>query len=628
MVKVGIVAPNNLLNKVIDTLYSLKAIQIEEYEKSEDFDIGHPLKRGEELSELVIKTKSIASNADINLSNKEFQREKLQEENIRNEINNIYDELKNSIETIDFYKKSLLAIKQKSYHVAFEGLKFDSARSNDENSLFFCGFVKRDIEKTVRATSETSFILTKDVDGARLVFILAPKAKKAEITAILKENNFLGIEKDEIRKLMPSVKTQFVDMHTRTEGLNRELVKEEKTLKTRLSQIKKESEQFILNANEILEEEHEKCEAPLKFAASKNTHVISGWVPEKRFEKVKETLEEVTENKIFVNLIPLKEKELGPVLLNNPRPAKSFQFLIDLFAMPQYFEVDPTILMFLTFPLFFGFMLGDIGYGFLTFIIFALLRMKFNKGAVSQILNILMLSSVGTIIFGFIFGEFFGEEFIPYLHIELPHLLSRAHQINELLAVAIIIGILHVLFGLILGFINTYHHHGLKHAVYEKVGWILLIPLVNWILVYFFKVVEGVYATILNYTIPPIPILIAISIIGVVLIFMGEGALGIIELPSLLSNILSYARLMAVGLASVQLALIINENVGIMFNQGGVMIIFGILLLIIGHLINIILGLFGPFIHSLRLHYVEFFKRFYTGGGKKFIPFGEKQKLN
>ena len=91
------------------------------------------------------------------------------------------------------------------------------------------------------------------------------------------------------------------------------------------------------------------------------------------------------------------------------------------------------------------------------------------------------------------------------------------------------------------------------------------------------------------------------------------------------TNILSYARLMAIGLSSVVLAVIINDSAKEFFHQGGVFVLIGILILVVGHIINIMLGLLGSFLHSLRLHYVEFFSKFFHGGAKKYQPFGFKE---
>jgi V/A-type H+-transporting ATPase subunit I len=116
--------------------------------------------------------------------------------------------------------------------------------------------------------------------------------------------------------------------------------------------------------------------------------------------------------------------------------------------------------------------------------------------------------------------------------------------------------------------------------------------------------------------------------VAVVLILIGEGARGLIELPAIFSNIASYSRLMAVGVASAGLAIVTNELAGSLFSSGGVVGIgFGVIVLILGHLVNIALGILGSFIHGLRLNYVEFFGKFYEGGGKAYKPFGGDEDL-
>src|SRR3972149_7540462 len=162
---------------------------------------------------------------------------------------------------------------------------------------------------------------------------------------------------------------------------------------------------------------------------------------------------------------------------------------MDLYTLPSYKEIDPTFFMFLTFPIFFGMMLGDVGYGIVTLILFTLLKAKM-PGA-KNILNAFIIASIVSIGFGMVFGEYFGVEEFPHelgrsaisslpkgfvdafnmepeeIHGEiiypLPHLLSRSHQINELLAIAVLFGMVHILLGLAIGFVNVYKAHGLMH---------------------------------------------------------------------------------------------------------------------------------------------------------------------
>ena len=126
----------------------------------------------------------------------------------------------------------------------------------------------------------------------------------------------------------------------------------------------------------------------------------------------------------------------------------------------------------------------------------------------------------------------------------------------------------------------------------------------------------------------PLPLIgLILLIVGLILAVIGDGFTAIVEVPTmLLSNTLSYTRLFAVGASSAGIAYAFNTMGVQQFNAGGTGIIFCVIILFIGHFINILLGLIGPSLHSLRLHYVEFFIKFYEGGGNRFMPFGKRRR--
>jgi V/A-type H+-transporting ATPase subunit I len=281
---------------------------------------------------------------------------------------------------------------------------------------------------------------------------------------------------------------------------------------------------------------------------------------------------------------------------------------MNLYSLPSYLEADPTLIMFLTFPLFFGFMLGDVGYGLVTLALFYVASTKV-KGEAKALANALMVASLATILFGFVFGEFFGLEFIEH------PLLERATDISTMLLVTVVVGFIHINLGYVVGFFNVLKEHGLKDAILEKASWLVIeagmILAAAGQMGYIMS--EATYAGA------------AVFVLGIAMLLKGEGITGVIELPALFSNILSYTRLFAVGLASVSLALVINKFATQFMQQGGIYVPVAILVLLVGHTINIMLGILGPFLHSLRLHYVEFFTKFFKGGGERFIPFGYEE---
>ena len=396
----------------------------------------------------------------------------------------------------------------------------------------------------------------------------------------------------------------------KSEGEMARLQQKRSEIKKRIESLSNEYRGFLAAAEEFLSEQLEKSEAPLKFAATKNSFLIKGWIPSDKLKNSIERLEKSSKNRVYLHFEPAKKEEKVPIMLKNPKIAKPFEFFMDLYTMPVYREIDPTFIVFLTFPLLFGFMLGDIGYGLATLVLSIILKKSMPKA--KNFFNILIFASLATIFFGLVFGEFFGLEEIGSFH--LPHILSRAEDTSQLLYLAVAVGALHLNLGLVLGFINEFKSHGFMTALFAKGAWFVLEAGVVLIALSALKIISL-----------PAYFGITVILLSAAMLFKGEGVRGPIEMPSLFSNMLSYARLMAIGLSSVVLAMIVNDSAKGFFAKGGLLILAGILILVVGHTINIMLGLLGSFLHSLRLHYVEFFTKFFHGGAEKYRPFGAKE---
>lgn len=379
-----------------------------------------------------------------------------------------------------------------------------------------------------------------------------------------------------------------------------------KTAELELKRFREKNSQLLLDFEFSLKQLSEKAEAPMRFAASQNAAIINGWVPTRKLDDLKSKLAKSTEGKFHFESFETDDE--APVELNNPSVIGPFEFFLNLYSLPKHNELDPTILVFLTFPLFFGFMLGDIGYGLVSLLAFFGLRYALRKqeSELKLLSNILIVASLATIFFGFVFGEFFGAEIFEH------PILNRAHDINLMILVSVIVGAIHVNLGLLVGFYNELSKHGLMKAVFAKFSWII-----------FEAGVALVAADMILKVLPGAsPIGGVMILAALAMLYKAEGALGIIEIPAIFSNMLSYARLFAVGIASVLLAVVINDMAGALMKQGGFFMVAGIGVLIVGHLINLLLGIIGPFLQSMRLHYVEFFPKFYEGGGERYNPFG------
>jgi V/A-type H+/Na+-transporting ATPase subunit I len=368
----------------------------------------------------------------------------------------------------------------------------------------------------------------------------------------------------------------------------------------------KEHISFLTASEPVLALELLKAQAPLHFGTTKHITLVRGFIPTKRIQEFSQQLRQANINALL-ETTPAVE---APVALNNPKGAKDFESLIRLYTLPKYNEIDPTTLMAFTFPIFFGFMLGDIGYGLCALAAFITLKTMYPT--IKHFANIFIISAISTIIFGVIYGEIFGSESFAGIH--LTPLLHRTENIMLMFGIAIGIGIVHLNLGLLLGTYNE-RHDGWFFAVVKKGSWILL-------------QIGAVFLAAAYGALPfSVDVFIAwpTFILAIIGIWHGEKAKGLLELPMIFSNTLSYTRLVALGLASVYMAFVINQIAGDLFLKGGAWVILGVFILLAGHALNLVLGLLGPFLHSLRLHYVEFFTKFYEGGGKPYKPFGGEQ---
>ncbi len=392
-----------------------------------------------------------------------------------------------------------------------------------------------------------------------------------------------------------------------------ELTAEMTAINEQLAALSKDWYQELAVLNSVLTARNEELSAFTKFGQTDYTFVILGWVPKKQLKRTKNALKESFGGEVIVNDLKVSPEELdnAPTFYDNPRIVKPFEALSSLLSPPQYREIDPTPLIALFFPFFFGLMVGDIGYG-ICILGFALVMKQFwwkNHSTLKQLMNILIICSFPTMFFGYLFGEFFGNLGQMMGWIEPAVIggmsLDRINIIVPLLLFTIAIGVFHVFFGLVLGTINAATRRNKKHAC-EKVG--MLLALTS-IIVIILAVVEKIPTILLT---PGIILLI----VGIPLIMYGGGVAGAIEIMSAIGNILSYARLMAIGMASVVLALVANK----LGSSMGVVLV-GFLIAAMLHTLNVALCIFSPSLHALRLHIVEFYTKFYEGGGRQYAPF-------
>ena len=339
---------------------------------------------------------------------------------------------------------------------------------------------------------------------------------------------------------------------------------------------------------------------------------INGWMPLSDTDVLKKRLSFLFANQIVVEEKEILEEDLEhvPVMLKNPPYFKPFELLTRVLRLPTYTSLDPTPFIGIFFPVFFGMILGDAGYGVLLVALSAFLKKRFPKNAmVRDASQILFVSSIYSIFFGILYGEFFGD--LPHRLFGLePICIERRTAIVPMIYFTLTVGVVHILLGLVLGVITAYKKKTKKEAFFKIISIAVIICLII-VLGAFFDIFPDIIAQ---------PVILVILFLMPFLLFTG-GILAPLELLKSIGNIISYVRIMAIGLTSVLLAFMANHMAGLMGN-----IVIGIVVAVSLHLLNIVLGVFSPSIHSLRLHYVEFFSKFFEQGGREFEPLKKNDK--
>jgi len=341
---------------------------------------------------------------------------------------------------------------------------------------------------------------------------------------------------------------------------------------------------------------------------------IKGWIPaglKGEFERAIKSLDE----KAFVRFSEPKnyEYENVPVILKNSPPASYYQAFLEIYTPPVYKTVDPSTFIALFFPIYYGFMLGDAGYGIVGMFLFWLLSNAFKAGSLGYNLSMVyFINSIFATIFGLIFGEIFGDFGIK-LGIITP-MFHRTHEVIDLVLIAVGFGFFQLLLGMLIGFYNYLVLEHKKHAVFELGRFFAILGIL--ILLFSNLRLPGITPDWM-YGIPNGVGYAGIAslILGSLLTVYAEGPLGLIEIFSAFGNVLSYARLAAVGLASAILAEIANKFIELIPVPA-----FAILVALTFHILAFVLGIVDPTIQGMRLQFVEFFTKFYVPAMKLFRP--------
>jgi V/A-type H+/Na+-transporting ATPase subunit I len=392
------------------------------------------------------------------------------------------------------------------------------------------------------------------------------------------------------------------ELAERRKGLDREL----EDLAVRRREIVSAAAPELARARPAVEDRLLALAARERAATTARSFVLEGWVPTAGFGRLSRQLRDRFGESLVIEAVAQEEWQgaNAPVVLTNPRLFRPFEAVTRMMPLPAYGSIDPTPFVAVFFPMFFGLILCDFGYGAVLAVLALWLRRRGAPGSTLRaVAEILGACAAFTVAFGVAFGECFGDLGRRALGIR-PLLLDREESLMPFLGLAVAIGVVHISLGLVLGIVNTARGHP-RQAVGRGAALAMLAFIVVALLAAF-DVLPGGFFT---------PAVIALLLAFPVLV-IAEGIIAPIEFLSTLSNVLSYARIMALGTASVMMAMVANRLAG---SVGSVIV--GVLFGLLFHLVNFALGIFAPTIHGLRLHYVEFFGKFYSPGGQEYRPF-------
>ena len=399
---------------------------------------------------------------------------------------------------------------------------------------------------------------------------------------------------------------------------------ERNSVKSELRSVAEQWDDDILALKEQLENEKEKNEIFSAFVQTNDAYVLEAWVPVKDTEKVEQLVEKCSEGHCAFELIEVEgtDDEDVPVLQQNGWYAKPFEYLVDMYSPVRYNELDPTIFVAITFPLFFGFCLTDAAYGLVVAAIGVVLLKGLGK--IKESMHsfgwILIWSGLWAVILGLITNGCIGDFPERIAGFRLPTVYGPVEAFKHpdtILLIAIAIGLVYVNIGFIIGAIDNLRYGNVKEAIGSQICW--------------FVFEAGIILLALGYMMPAIG-MIGMALGGIlILVTLGmliwaNGAYGIMDIFGFMGDVLSFARLLALCLATGGIAMTVNI-LAVMMNDmipfAGIVV--AIIIFIFGHIANFAFQVLGAFINALRLNYVEFFSQFFMAGKGKFEAFKAKR---
>ncbi|MDZ7746707.1 MAG: V-type ATP synthase subunit I [Halobacteriales archaeon] len=716
------------MNEVIETIHELRLFDVTDYDDEwEGFQPGDPVEGADDASEKLVTVRSLESLLDIEGDDFDSEPIRLEDADLSDRLESIQTTVNDLDDRRDELEDELREVEESlgSVEPFVElGIDLDLLQGYDHLTVIVG---QGDRDEVRRALVDADDVEQYQLfgEGDTLAAFVTPA--DASVSDALVSAEFTQLEIPETDADPEGYVTALREQQT-------DLEDELADIEAELADLADDHAEFLLAAEERLTIDVQKREAPLSFATTRNAFVAEGWLPSEQYVDLADRLKDRVGDHVDIEEIEQAEYDEDghaeehnteeavaadgghaeqpmsdgspPVVQDNPGPVKPFESLVSVLNKPKYSELDPTIIFFLTFPLFFGFMIGDLGYGLIYMGLGYLMMRAFDSDIMRALGAVGLLSGFFTAIFGVLYGEFFGLHQLGYIvypsgnppmHKGLqPHYLKYGLAWMLLSAVA---GVLHLVIGRVFDFVNNLKH-GVGEAFIESGSWIIFtVSLWVWIFSHtalnakpeflytsfasagqtnpvtgdpiaaseiVYSLGFNGFSTIDVFAVGGIVIdaVLLVVVASLALIVKAEGGIGLVEsVTQGFGHVISYARIAAVLLAKAGMALAVNLLVfgayahdgefhliffasetevaeaqaagevifsGLVNGDGALALVLGvlagILVLVLGHLLVLVLGVTSAGLQAVRLEYVEFFGKFYEGGGRDYTPFGQERR--
>lgn len=477
-----------------------------------------------------------------------------------------------------------------------------------QSSAFFAGYLPEaaleEVSGELEGLPAEMEVFGESPEGRALI-VFVHKSAGTKVKHLLKRHEFADVIFPKRTGLVREIIEESAEDARSKEALAAELEAE-------AMEVTKKKEELFLYYDQLVAKQERMQH---RGEETEKTFYLEGWVRADRTEAVRRAVNEATDA-FELNFVDPEEGEVPPTVMENGSFAAPYEAVTELYSRPRLGSLDPNFLMAPFHFIFFGMMLSDAGYGLiLTILLFITLKVFKPQETAGKLMTVVYFGSISTVIWGAMFGGWFGLEWKPLLFAPMKEPL-------KMLALCFALGALHLISGMVMKMYMEIKRGQVWNVVFDQLSWLILFTGL-FLMVYLPESSAGKYTAMAS---------------AMLIVLTGgrekegyvskliSGVLSLYNISSYVSDLLSYSRLFALGLATGVIAMVINTIAQMLWVVGPVGIVLAIIVLVGGHSFNIVINVLGAFVHTSRLQYIEFFGKFYEAGGKAFVPLAIRTK--